>query len=122
MEPAYLKLLASRYRILPIYIDWTAFFGLRPDGDILLVPTEEAEDAQPEQDARLRRVAIFRGAKKYPELKPLIPSRPLDALDCPHCEGHGRIDISGIEPDTLVCYCGGLGWLTHDEILTEPRG
>ena len=78
-EPAYLKILAEQYRVLPIYIDWTAFFGLRPDGEILLVPTEEPNDPEPETDERLKRVAIYRGSKKYPELKPLTPEKPLGA-------------------------------------------
>ncbi len=116
-----MKLLAGQYQVLPLFIDWTAFFGLRADGEILLVPTEEEKGAQPEADERLRRMAIFRG-KKYPELKPLNPERPRSALDCPHCEGRGRIDMLGVEADTIVCYCGGLGWLTHEEVLAEPRG
>ena len=119
-EPLYLKVLAERFHVLPIYVDWTAFFGLRPDGDIVLVPTEEQGDPEL-PDERLRRVAIFRGTKKYPELITLIPHRPLGAPDCPHCEGHGRIDIPGVEPDTIVCYCGGLGWLTEEEILIARR-
>jgi hypothetical protein len=83
-EPAHLKDLAARYHVLPILVDWIAFFGLRPDGSIFLVPTEEVEEGQLEDDERMRRVAIFRGAKKYPELKPLVPVRPPDAPDCPH--------------------------------------
>ena len=120
-EPPYLKGLAERYHVLPIYIDWTVFFGLRPDGEIVLVPTEEQRDPEPEVDERWRRVAIFRSTKKYPELIALIPARPLGAPDCPHCEGHGRIDIPGVEPDTIVCYCGGFGWLTEEEVLAERR-
>src|SRR4051812_45540589 len=121
-EPVYLKDLAGRYHVLPILIDWTAFWGLRPDGSIFLIPTEDDGEAQAEGDGRIRRIAIFRGAKKYPELKPLVPVRPPDATDCPHCEGHGRIDIPGVEPDTIVCFCGGSGWVTEEEILRERRG
>jgi hypothetical protein len=121
-EPAYLKILAERYQVLPLYVGWTAFYGLRLDGEIVLVPTEEEGNPQPEFDERLRRMAIFRGTKKYPDLKPLVPERPADALSCTHCEGWGRIDIPGIEADTLVCYCGGLGWLTQEEVRAEPRG
>jgi hypothetical protein len=121
-EPDYLKDLAGQYHVLPILIDWTAFWGLRPDGSIFLIPTEDDVQARPEGDERMCRVAIFRGAKKYPELKPLVPVRPPDAPDCPHCEGHGRIDIPGVEPDTIICFCGGSGWVTQGEFLQEQRG
>ena len=120
-EPPNMKSLAGQYHVLPVLIDWTAFWGLRPDGSILLIPTEDEGEARPENDGRMRRVAIFRGAKKYPELKPLVPARPPDAPDCPHCEGHGRIDLPGLEPDTIICFCGGSGWVTEEEILQEGR-
>lgn len=121
VEPPYLKTLAERYHVLPVYVGWTAFYGLRADGEVLLVPTEEEGDAQPEIEERIRRMAIFRGTKKYPELGPLIPERPVDAPDCPHCEGHGQIDFPGVEADTIICYCGGLGWLTREEFLAESE-
>jgi len=121
-EPIYLKALAEQNQVLPIYIDWTAFFGLRSNGDIVLVPTEDLEEARWEVDERWKRVAIFRGSKKYPELKPLVAEKPFGASDCPHCEGRGRIDIPGLEADPIVCYCGGLGWLTEEEIRAETRG
>jgi hypothetical protein len=121
-EPADLKHLAERHHVLPVLIDWSAFWGLRPDGDILLIPTEEGGGVQLEAEERALRIAIFRGVKKYPELEPLVPDRPGGAPDCPHCEGRGRIDILGVEPDNIVCYCGGLGWLTNEEALSEGRG
>jgi hypothetical protein len=122
VEPRYLRILAERYQVLPVYVGWTAFYGLRVDGEIVVVPTEEDGDPEPEVDERLRRMAIFRGAKKYPDLKPLVPERPAGALDCSYCEGRGQIDISGVEADTIVCYCGGLAWLTQEEVLAGPRG
>jgi hypothetical protein len=121
-EPGYLKLLAERFEVLPLYVGWTAFYGLRADGEILEVPTEEEGDPPREVDERTRRMAIFRGAKKYPELNPLVPERPAGSPDCSFCEGHGQIDFPGVEPDTIVCYCGGLGWLIQEEALAIPRG
>jgi hypothetical protein len=103
-------------------IDWAGFFGLQPDGEVLVVPTEEEGEAKIEIDGRAKRIAVYRGTKKYPELKQLVPARPINAFDCHHCEGHGEINLPGIEPDTIVCYCGGLGWLTQEEVASEPRG
>lgn len=121
VEPPYLKTLAERYQVLPVFVGWTAFYGLQVDGQIIVVPTEEEGDAEPELDERIKRMAVFRGAKKYPELKPLVPKRPAGSPDCSYCEGRGQIDFPGVEPDTIVCYCGGLGWLTQEEVLAVPR-
>jgi hypothetical protein len=46
--------------VLPLYIDWTAFFGLRSDGAILLVPTEEPDESPTvEQEERLVNLALY---------------------------------------------------------------
>ena len=111
-EPEYLKWYATRYNLLPIYPDWTHCYGLRSDGIVFLFSTEDEEmTIHEETDERLRNMALYLGAKKYPELKLLVPVRPATAIDCPACEGLGKIDIPGVGPDVIVCYCGGLGWL-----------
>lgn len=115
-EPPHLKELAGQFQLLPVLIDWTGFWGLRPDGGIFMVSTEAAGEARLEEDERVRRVAIVCGTKRYPELKPLVPVRPPDARDCPHCEGRGRIDVPGVAPEMIVCFCGGSGWLREKEL------
>jgi hypothetical protein len=111
-EPEYLKFYATLYNLLPIYIDWTHCYGLRADGTVFLFSTEDEEKTiHEETNERLRNLALFRGAKKYPELKTIAPVRSTDAIDCPNCKGLGKIDVPGLGPDTIVCYCGGLGWL-----------
>jgi hypothetical protein len=110
-EPEYLRMHASRSGVLPLLIDWTGFWAIRADGEIWLVDTEDEQEPVVEPDDRLQRIALFQGAKKYPELRPLIPERPEGATDCPHCLGTGRIDLPDVPPDTIICFCGGLGWL-----------
>jgi hypothetical protein len=112
-EPEYLRTLSARYHVLPILDDWNGFFGLRADGEILLFlfDTEDGSEPLVELDDRFRRIALFQGAKKYHQLQPLLPSRPSTAQDCPHCLGKGSIEMPGIPPDRIVCYCGGFGWL-----------
>jgi len=121
-EPLYLKRLAKQYRVLPVLIDWYWFFGLCPSGDVLVIPTEEPEEPRKELEARVCRIAIYRGSLKYPDLQPLVPPRSPRSVDCHHCEGRGRIDLPGIEPNTIVCYCGGLGWLEEEEVVAESHG
>ena len=49
------------------------------DGDLpVRVATEEE-----------RRVALFRSIARYPELVPLLPSRPPEAITCSSCGGAG---------------------------------
>ena len=110
-QPEYLRLHASRNSVLPLYVDWTGFWGLRADGEILLVFTEQEQEPVVEMDDRIRRIALFQGAKRYSELSPLVPQRPSHAYDCPHCLGTGVIDLPDVGPDVIICYCGGLGWL-----------
>jgi hypothetical protein len=110
-EPEYLRTLASRHRVLPLLVDWTGFWGLRADGEILFVGTEDGQGLVVEIDARHQRIVLFQGAKKYRELEPLLPKRPDTAQDCPSCLGTGNINMPGIAPETIICYCGGCGWL-----------
>ena len=78
----------------------------------------DTEDGNPpviETDSRSRRIALFQGAKKYPQLIPLLSERPDSARNCPCCLGSGEINVPGVPPGTIVCYCGGSGWLDKDE-------
>jgi hypothetical protein len=63
-EPEYLRAHVSRHCVLPLLIGWTGFWGLRADGEIWLVDTEDGREPVVESRARLQRVALFQGAKK----------------------------------------------------------
>ncbi len=113
-EPQYLKAYASRHSVLPLFVDWTGFWGISANGSVLLIDTEEDTPPVLEADARILRIALFQGARKFPELRPLVPRRPDAAGDCPNCHGQGVIDIPGVERGVIVCSCGGLGWLDQE--------
>lgn len=108
--PYYLREHARTNNVLPILIDWTGFYGLNPDGEIYFIDTETGNAPILEERFRYKTIALFQGGKKYPELRELIPERPIEAVDCKHCMGKGTIEIEGIDPGILVCYCGGTGW------------
>ena len=39
-DPSGTRALAARYRLLPVYLDWTGFVGLREDGELLFVGSD----------------------------------------------------------------------------------
>lgn len=111
-DPNGLREAAAKLGALPIFWDAGGCFALRPDGVIVSFLWDERDAVRVEDDPRVRNVALFRGSKKYPELEALIV-KPAGAALCPHCGGTGREPTAvklNLE-DSIVCYCGGLGWL-----------
>lgn len=106
-----LRVLATRFEALPLCIDWEKCWALRPNGRVVVFAHDsEKPELREEDDPRLINVALFQGSITYPEIKPLVPSRPADAKDCPYCLAKG-IEPDNLELQNIVCYCGGLGWV-----------
>ncbi len=105
----------ARQRLLPLLYHWNGFYALNQDGQVVYLNDVEAVFV--EQRERFRNIALFTGSRRYPEIQALVVIRPPDAIDCTHCGGTGQV----ILPDTIahitniVCYCGGLGWVPHDD-------
>lgn len=79
---------------------------LTPAGIVFcLDPDTFARSMDVETDARSALNAVAQGARRRPELKEMLPPRPPEAVDCPHCRGTGDEDQFG------KCACAGLGWL-----------
>jgi hypothetical protein len=111
-DPQDLRSLAKRKGILPLYLDWSGAFAITRSGDIVSFLYDEPETLRPESDPRIRNMILFRGSKKFSELKILVPTRPRTASTCDHCAGTGNApEDAQIGPDVIVCYCGGLGWI-----------
>lgn len=105
---------AANAHALPLVLDWTACMAIRPEGEVLWIDYDEPHQVRAVEDDRERNVGLFQGSLRYPDLRFLAPSRPANAIDCPHCGGTGSITFpSGQEhlAGTILCYCGGLGWL-----------
>lgn len=94
--------LARRHDVLPLFWEWTVVYALEPSGEVVTITTDAREVVH---DERLRNMALTQGAKVFPALEQLIPTPPADALVCESCEGTGTVD------DTIICWCGGTGWL-----------
>jgi len=113
-DPLGLRIVVGRAMALPVLLDIGGCYSVRPSGQVISFGWDTPDDIQVETSSRIRNLAIYQGSKKYPELREFIPIRPTDAVTCPHCEGKGELLIP---LDNLVCYCGGVGWLTHGEPL-----
>jgi hypothetical protein len=111
-RPLDLRAIAAQLRLLPAVLDMGGCYGLRPSGEVASFLWDEPEQVRTETDDRIRNLAYCQAARKYPVLASLVPRRPPDAVVCSHCGGSGR--LAGV-PDriaeSVVCYCGGLGWL-----------
>ena len=108
--------------LLPLYLGFGAFIGLREDGELLSVAWESPHDQELVREPLWRRVAIVAGAEEYSELGYLVPRRPPEALACPICDGTGRPTVNGREvPSNIRCMCGGLGWLLPGEAEQATR-
>jgi hypothetical protein len=115
-NPQDLRDYAEKLNALPIYIGWTGFLAIRPDGQIVLQDTEDSKIVGIEKDIRERNIALFQGSKKYPELFELIPAKTEDDPVCPYCSGSGESPLA-VEHNlpNIICSCGGLGWIPKEE-------
>ena len=108
--------LGAPFGLLPIYLDWMGFLGLRSDGVMGFVGWEPPHDPDFAVPTYLQRVGLVAAAEHYPELSDLVPQRAAEAMTCPSCRGLGRPTIEGLEiPQNVRCFCGGLGWIIPGE-------
>jgi hypothetical protein len=117
---------AKKHKALPVHSDAAGLLLLRPDGQVLEVGFDPAAStAAAELDGTTERtpfygvpkpagsyrwlLAYMKAAKRFPELRVLLPSRPKYADDCRQCRGSGVLH----EPARLsLCpTCNGLGWI-----------
>jgi hypothetical protein len=102
----------AEFGALPLYLGWTETIGIRPDGEIIRWSTEgEFAGARPLDDRDWVLPALVDGVARYPELRPLLPERRAEAVDCP-CRAY-PLFASG----KVICgQCDGLGWLPRPDV------
>jgi hypothetical protein len=119
-DPIGLRQIVRRVHALPILQIMTQSFAIRPSGEIISFSYDTPDDIRIETDARLQRMALYQGSLDHPALRELIPARPADAVDCPFCEEIREIKAkAGV--DNILCYCGGMEWLTPDELRRSGK-
>ena len=102
--------LAIDLGVLPLWVDWTVFLAVGPDGALLVVDHEAAEPSpRPANDLTFVAIALVEGAARYPELARFLPACPSGRTACSTCGGAGTLSMSRGSV-VLHCVCGGLGW------------
>jgi hypothetical protein len=107
------------FEALPLIRHWFETFGLRADGEIVRWHTDGLDPypgVKPVDDRIDQLSALVEGARRYPELRSLLPPREPGSLDCP-CMEHS-VFASG----RLICReCGGLGWVQRPGPESSPE-
>lgn len=106
-----LRNLVAQERVLPLYCDMGGVFTINVEGEIRSFLWDDTLHGRIEYEPRIRNLVLFQGSIKYPELKSLI-TKPDDARVCGECDGTGIHPFAEkLNTNTIVCYCGGLGWI-----------
>jgi hypothetical protein len=106
----------AEFVALPLIRHWFETFGLRADGEIVRWHTDGDDPypgVRPVEERYDWLSALAAAALQYPELRAVLPHRPLGARDCV-CVGHPLF-----APGKVLCpVCCGLRWVVTAEL--EP--
>jgi hypothetical protein len=108
----WLERFVNEFGALPLHVEWFDVIALCPDGEIVKWSTEgEYIDTQPVEDRYYWLTSLVDATKRYPELKELLPLRPLGAQDCWHLPYPIFAEGKVFCPD-----CCGLGWKENGSV------
>jgi hypothetical protein len=96
--------------------DFSTSFYLTRGGRILVTDAFEPDVRAREATEGETWSALILGARRFPQLLDLLPSRPADALDCGKCQGTRwwtmpARDLNGKEIRIICPDCSGKGWI-----------
>lgn len=109
--PTALRAMAASIGALPLVYDPAEDRGgcvaVTPSGHVVqFLVRDDPKNFRVIDDANLRACYLKLGSDRHPELAPLVPERPADAVTCLFCGGAGVQRMAPGAP----CVCGGLGW------------
>ncbi len=113
-EKVDLRKIAGEINTLPIAFDWFECWGITPSKEIILFKYEKPYLIKTETNQKIINMVLSDTAKKYSELKELMPIRNPESIICPGCDGTGiNKEFAHIEvlAKSIRCNCGGVGWL-----------
>jgi hypothetical protein len=93
---------------LPLYLGWTDTIGIRADGEIVRWSTDgEYAGVRSVEERYFWLSALVIGSQRYPELRVLLPARPVGAIDCRH------LAHPWFAENKIICSeCCCLGWIS----------
>jgi hypothetical protein len=102
--------LSERFHALPLGISRWSYGFLTSDGELIEIKREPCEVSRT-KDVCAVICAIVIAARRFPQLKAFIPSRPNESIICPLCRGT-KVSTRNVVTDYLrICLvCAGLGW------------
>lgn len=111
-----------RLRAWPVYGDIGGTLLLAADGTVHC-QDHNTMVVGPESDPRWQSRAWAAAAEQVPELRPLLPERPLGVPACAACQGTGRVQVT-LRTRLWCGSCWGLGWQRSSAELsaTADRG
>jgi hypothetical protein len=102
---------AVHRRLLPVYSDWECWYALTEQGEPVYAGEEGWNGLQPLTNRRHRFVVFAIAAATYPALANLRPVRKPEDPTCETCGGTGRPRLPPGVENSIICECGGLGWI-----------
>ena len=101
--------IVADFAALPLIRHWFETFGLRADGEVVRWHTDGPDPypgIRPVDDRVDWLSAVVEGARRYPELRSLLPPREPGSVDC-QCIG-----IPQFSSGQVICpECCDLGWV-----------
>ncbi|MEU4155254.1 hypothetical protein [Actinoplanes sp. NPDC026670] len=94
--------------LLTVFNSLWEFYLLTPAGEVLV----DRDDGAPVPATPVEReLAYVQAARRFPELRHLMPKRPPAARTCPHCGGSGVIILD--DGPNVFCGppCNTRGWV-----------
>jgi hypothetical protein len=107
---------ARRQRAWPVWSGMGDTLLLDSDGEVHCLHGDTM-DVSPMRDLSWRTLAWVAAAEQVPELRALLPARPVNVPDCPGCMGSGRVQVA----PQIRLWCGacwGLGWQRQEAKLS----
>lgn len=112
--PIDLRKVAEKLNFLPVTLNFFDAYGIDLDGNVVYTDLYKVDlKLNLVTDSFIRRSILCQTAKKFPELKELLPKRPKHSIDCAECSGSGIHPFNAelnFEHEAIICACGGLGW------------
>ena len=104
---------ASKARVLGLLTVFNTlweFYLLTPAGDVLV---DRDDDAPLPATPAEQELAYIQAARRFPELRHLMPERPPTARTCPQCGGSGTIALNDEQQVYCGMPCNTRGWIVE---------